>query len=87
MANEDQNSTHRSHEFAGPPDGYIRRESIFKAVGAAVGILGAVLGLIGLNNAYRDYVDRLLSNERVERINQDKELQRQILDYIARGRR
>jgi cell division protein FtsX len=74
----------RSQEFYGAPDGYVRRESIFKTIGAAVGILGAILGIVGLNNAYREYVDRLITNERNERINQDNRFEQRLYDCCRR---
>ena len=69
-------SEDRAEELRGAPDGYIRKQTIFQVVGAAVGILGAVLGLIGLHNSYRDYVDRRVDNEEAKRINADNEIRR-----------
>lgn len=75
MADDDGQSSDRKERLPSVPEGYVRRQTIFTTIGAAVGILGSVLGLLGLNNAYRDYVDRLITNERNERINADNKIE------------
>lgn len=74
----EENPKDRSQEFQGAPDMYIRRDTLFKTVGAAVGILGAMLGLFRFFDAYREYADRLVQNERVERLNQFNRLDQRI---------
>lgn len=66
----EKDSSYRSHKFSSPPDGYVRRQTIFNTIGAAVGILGSVLGMFGAYNYVRDYIDRRISEERSERIEQ-----------------
>lgn len=76
--NDEESPTSREERLPSAPDGYIRRETIFQTIGAAIGILGAVFGLVGLNNSYRDYVDRIFLNERTERIANDNQIENRL---------
>lgn len=80
-------SENRSQELSGAPDGYVRRESLYKALGAAIGILGAILGLIRFFDAYREYVDVSVRNERIERINSDNRIEQKLDQHLLDRRR
>lgn len=82
----EENTSNRSQELPGPPDGYVRRETIFKTIGAAVGILGAMFGLIRFFDAYREYVDSKVRDERNERINQDNKIENRLDGCCGRRR-
>jgi len=81
---DDEDFKNRTSEFQRVPDGYIRRESLFKVVGAAVGILGALLGLFRFLDAFREYTDRSVQNERIERINQFNRIDQRIDECCSR---
>lgn len=76
----------RAQDFHGPPDGYIRKSSLFQTVGAVVGLLGAYVGISGLLDRYLESVRTEVRNERVERINQFNRIDQRIDSCCRRGR-
>ena len=78
MAHGEKDSTDRDNELPRAPDGYIRRSTLLQAVGACVGLFGAVIGGYGFIDRMRDAILAELHNERIERINEDSRINERI---------